>query len=119
MRMRGQRLRLDRQRLLLDRQRLRSERQRLQLDRQHLKMRWQRLRMRRSLLQMERTRSQPRRTRFAGGRISSSRSENEVHRSHQAKASPQKVQLDRLLHVQHGEWHEHRERDDLLKDLQL
>ena len=42
-----------------------------------------------------------------------------VHRPEQAQARPQKIELERLPHIEDRERHEHPERDDLLQDLQL
>ena len=48
-----------------------------------------------------------------------SRPEREVDRAQQAQSRPEKVELHRLLHVEHRERHEHRERDHFLQHLQL
>src|SRR5690348_5917247 len=45
--------------------------------------------------------------------------EDEIHRAHHAKRGPGVVPADRLVHVEHGERHEHRERDHFLHDLEL
>ena len=45
--------------------------------------------------------------------------ENEIHRAHQAQRRPHVVELERLVHVEHRERHEHGQRDRFLHDLQL
>jgi hypothetical protein len=44
---------------------------------------------------------------------------DEVRSRHQAQRGPEVVPLERLVHVEHREGHEDRQRDDLLRDLQL
>src|SRR5690606_26542038 len=44
---------------------------------------------------------------------------DEVDGAEQAEAGPEEVQLHLLIHVEHRERHEHRQRDRLLEDLQL
>ena len=46
-------------------------------------------------------------------------SEHEVNGAEQAESRPQKIEGDRLPHVDDGERHEDAQRDDLLNDLQL
>src|SRR5215471_21067133 len=47
------------------------------------------------------------------------RAKDEVDGAHQTQSRPEEIELDRLLHVEDRERHEHAERDDLLHDLQL
>src|SRR5690242_3828170 len=48
-----------------------------------------------------------------------STAEDEVDRAHDAEPSPYVVELERLVHVEDREGHEHDERDRLLHDFQL
>src|SRR6185369_4157746 len=45
--------------------------------------------------------------------------EDEIRRAEDAKRGPQVVPLERLVHVENRKRHEHRQRDDLLQDLEL
>src|SRR6187402_2065456 len=45
--------------------------------------------------------------------------EYEIGRAHHAQRRPEVIELERLLQVVHGERQEHRQRDDLLHDLEL
>ena len=44
---------------------------------------------------------------------------HKVHRAHQTQPRPQEIELGRLVHVKDRKGKEHRERDDLLQDLEL
>src|SRR5688572_30737074 len=46
-------------------------------------------------------------------------SEHEEGGANQAKPGPQEIELQRLLHIEECEWHEHRERNDFLHHLEL
>jgi len=48
-----------------------------------------------------------------------SRPENKIHCTHQTQSRVKIIPFQRLIHVKHHERHEHRQRDDLLQDLQL
>ena len=51
--------------------------------------------------------------------VHGSGAENEIDGAQDAQGSPKEVELERLTHIEHGERHEHAQRDDFLQDLQL